>query len=308
MRVEPRGAGRGRSYVGAASLLALVSFAPVAGGQEPRATTESDLAEVGKKLSNPIGDVWALFTRFDLNFSDGDVNSGGPAVGGKMIFQPILAVPLSGHGANRWKLLARPTIPVLFSQPVPTGLNTFDYKGGLGDIRLPFVIAPPAGNWLLGAGPAFVLPTSSDDALGRQQWALGASVVMGYVTPAAIFVLNPQYYVGIGASGDREPGFRDASYLNLVYVLFVNLPNAWQFGFDPTITYDHRASSGNRWNVPVGLLVAKTTLLGRLPVKFQFGVEYSVVGEDVYGERGKLVLEVIPVIPPLIRRPILGGD
>jgi hypothetical protein len=115
-----------------------------------------------------------------------------------------------------------------------------------------------------------------------------------------------QYYLGIGSRGAREPGVRDAEYLNLLYFLFVNLPDAWQFGFDPTITYDARASSGNRWNVPVGLLVAKTTRVGRLPVKFQFGVEYSVVSQKAFGERARFVLEVIPVIPPLFRRPILG--
>ena len=52
---------RKRSRVGAASLLALVSFAAMAGGQEPEAASKSDLAETGKKLSNPLSDVWALF-------------------------------------------------------------------------------------------------------------------------------------------------------------------------------------------------------------------------------------------------------
>jgi len=114
-----------------------------------------------------------------------------------------------------------------------------------------------------------------------------------------------QYYLGIGSRSTREPGIRDASYGSLLYFVSVNLPNAWQVGCNPTITYDARASSGNRWNVPVGLMVAKTTLLGKLPVKFNFGVEYSVVSEDTYGRRAALVLEVIPVIPNLIHRPIL---
>jgi hypothetical protein len=54
-------------------------------------------------------------------------------------------------------------------------------------------------------------------------------------------------------------------------------------------------------------MVAKTTLVGKLPVKFQFGVEYSVVSQEVYGDRARLVLEMIPVIPALIRSSILGG-
>ena len=296
-----------RSYLGTATLLAFVSLGEVAAGQEPTGGTASDAAETGKKLSNPVSDVWALFTRFGVNFADGDVNSGHSRVGGSMLFQPILPVPLYGKGANRWNLITRPTLPVLFSQPIPTAPNTFDHTGGLGDLELPMVIAPPAGNWLLGAGPAFLFPTATDDAFGRQQWGLGPALVVGYRTEAATFGVFGQYYLGIGSTSDRTPGVGDASYLNLLYFLSVNLPNAWQFGFDPTITYDARATSGNRWNVPVGLMVTKTTLLGKMPVKFNFGIEYSVVSQDAYGQRAQLVLEVIPVIPALIRHALLGG-
>jgi hypothetical protein len=305
MRAERHGVKRMRSYLGAASLLTFVSFAPVAVGQEPTGTA---VAETGKRLSNPVSDVWALFTRFGLSFADGDVNSGHSRVGSSMIFQPILPVPLYGKGANRWNLITRPTLPVLFSQPVPTALNTFDHKGGLGDLQLPMVISPSTRNWILGAGPAFLFPTSTDNAFGRQQWGVGPSLVVGYHTEAATFGAFGQYYFGIGSTGGREPGVRDASYMNLLYFLSVNLPNAWQFGFDPTITYDARATSGNRWNVPVGLLVTKTTLLGKLPVKFNIGLEYSVVSQNAYGQRAQLVLEVIPVIPALIHHPVLGGD
>jgi hypothetical protein len=297
-----------RSFVGTASLLALVTLAPVAAGQEPKGAPEGDVAETGKKLSNPVGDVWALFSRFTVNFGDGDVNSGDSRVGGSMLFQPILPVPIYGKGANRWSLITRPTLPVLFSEPVPTALNRFDHNGGLGDLLLPMVISPPTGKWLLGAGPAFLFPTSTNDAFGRQQWGIGPSLVVGYITKAAIFGAFGQYYFGIGSSGDRAAGVRDASYMNLLYFLSVNLPNAWQFGFDPTITYDARATSGNRWNVPVGLMVTKTTLLGKLPVKFNFGLEYSIVSQDAYGQRAQLVLEVIPVIPAMIRHSVLGGN
>jgi hypothetical protein len=298
-----------RSFLWTASLLALVSFAPMANGQEPgAAASASDLAETAKRLSNPLSDVWALFAHFDLNFADGDVNLDNPRVGGKMLFQPILPFPLYGEGAKRWNLITRPTIPVLFSASVPTGLNTFNRKAGLGDILLPTVIAPPTGNWILGAGPAFLFPTSTDEAFGRNQWGIGPAAVLGYRTERVTVGAFGQYYFGTGFHGEREAGERDASFMNVLYFAFLNLRDAWQIGFNPTITYDHRASAGNKWNVPVGLMVAKTTRVGKLPVKFAFGAEYSVVSEDVYGDRGKLVLEVIPVIPALVRRSILGGN
>jgi hypothetical protein len=91
-----------------------------------------NLAEIGAKLSNPVSDVWALFTEFDLNFSDGDINQGDAKVGGRMLFQPILPLPLFGEGDQQWKLITRPTVPILFSQPVPKGFDDFSSIGGIG--------------------------------------------------------------------------------------------------------------------------------------------------------------------------------
>ena len=295
-----------RFYLLGASVLALVSFASGAGGQQPDAA-QKNLAEVGRRLSNPLSDVWALFARFSLNSSDGNATSTDPKVGGAMLFQPILPVPLYGNGEHKWNLITRPTIPVLFSQPIPKSSSTFAHKGGLGDIELPFVIAPPTGKLILGVGPAFLFPTSTDDAFGRSQWGMGPAAVLGYRTEKAIFGAFGQYYFGTGWHGDRELGEQDASYMNLLYFASLDLGNAWQVGFSPTITYDHRAPSGNRWNVPVGLMASKTTRVGILPVKFSLGGEYAVVSQDAYGERAKLVLEVTPVIPALIHRSILGG-
>jgi len=55
---------------------------PADGASDP-----PDVAEIGAKLSNPVSDVWALFTEFDLFFSDGDVDLSDPEVGAKMIVQ-----------------------------------------------------------------------------------------------------------------------------------------------------------------------------------------------------------------------------
>ena len=70
----------------------------------------------------------------------------------------------------------------------------------------------------------------------------------------------PQYYFGFASRGDRESDTRDVSKLSMLYFLFYNLPDAWQVGFNPTITYDDQAPSGDKWNVPIGLTVAKTNM------------------------------------------------
>ena len=76
-------------------------------------------------------------------------------------------------------------------------------------------------------------------------------------------------------------------------------------GFNPTITYNDKAnSSDNKWNVPVGLGVAKTMKFGKMPVKFQFSVEKSVVRQDTFGKDWNVRLNVIPVIPALVKNPL----
>jgi hypothetical protein len=268
--------------------------------------SQAELAEIGAKLSNPVSDVWALFTEFDVYFSDGDVNNGDSEVGGRMLFQPILPLPLYGSGEHEWKLITRPTVPLLFSQPVPVGFGEFDHRGGLADTQLPMLVSPPAGNWLLGVGPAWLLPTSTNTAFGRQQWGVGPTAVVGYKTKDWIAGAFPQYYFGFADRSDHNP-LPDASYLNLLYFAFYDLPEAWQIGTNPTVTFDDRAGSGDKWNVPLGLTVAKTTRLSGLPVKVQLGVEYSVVSQDAFGQRAQIKLNLIPVIPSLVENPILGG-
>ena len=76
---------------------------------------------------------------------------------------------------------------------------------------------------------------------------------------------------------------------------------------NPAITYDHKAGRGNKWNVPIGIVVAKTTKVGKMPVKVQFGVEYSVVSQDDFGKRALFKVNIIPVIGGLVKGPIFGG-
>ena len=283
----------------------LILFGATAYSQEA-GSGHGSLAEIGQKLSDPTSDVWALFTEFDLSFSGGDLKTGSSEVGGRMLFQPILPFPLYGRGKDEWKLITRPSISVLFSQPIPKGFDDFTHLGGLGDIQLPMLVSPPTGNWLLGLGPTWLLPTATQREFGRQQWGVGPTLVAGYKTKDWIAFVFPQYTWGIGGwNGKDRP---DASYLSMIYTFAYNLPDAWQIGFNPTINYDARATSGNRWNVPVGLFVAKTTKIGKLPVKVLLGIDYSVVSQDAFGQRAQIKLTIIPVIHSLVKNPIFGGS
>ena len=56
--------------------LVALSFSPLSVGVAAAADAHANLGEVAAKLSNPVSDVWALFTEFDLSFNNGNVNRG----------------------------------------------------------------------------------------------------------------------------------------------------------------------------------------------------------------------------------------
>jgi hypothetical protein len=267
-----------------------------------------DLSAVGNKLANPVSSLWSL--SFSINapqFFDGDVNTGDAEVGGAMVFQPVMPIPLFGEGEDQWRMITRPVIPIVFNAPEPTGLDEFDHHGGIGDVQLPLLLAPSeriAGHFILGAGPIFQFPFATQNALGQEQWAMGPAVVLGYKTQKATFGIFPNYFWKIGSAGQEDTP--DVSQLSMLYFFNYSLPEAWQVGFNPSISYNDQASSGNRWNVPVGLYIGRTVRVGDLPLNIRVGGEYSVVREDLFGKTFQFRFQITPVIPGLIANPIFG--
>jgi hypothetical protein len=281
-------------------------------GEQPSAAGEhGSLSETGAKLSNPVSDVWAMFTEFDLAFSGGNANKGDLKVGSLMNFQPILPIPIYGEGEDRWQVLVRPAVGIFFASPRPDPVNNTNYDHGLADILLPALVSPSQNitgkNLILGVGPSLGIPTASKVQFGRRQWQLGPAAVVGWKTKDYVVGIFPQYFFGVGGRGDQGSNIENASNMNLLYFGFLNLPDAWQVGMNPVITYDHKEGRGNKWNVPIGLVVAKTTKVGKLPLKIQFGMEYSVVSQDDFGKRALFKVNLIPVIGSLVKKPIFGG-
>jgi hypothetical protein len=277
------------------------------------------LGNVGAKLADPTSDIWALDMSFNVPaFYDGNVNEGNPEIGGAVAFQPIMPFPLYGEGKDQWKLITRPVIPIIFSEPIPKPGGHFSHIGGIGDTNLVVGLAPPSamldklprgrGQWIFGAGANWYLPTSTHYDLVKRLLGVGPALVTVWKNDSLTAVTLTSYTWGIGSRGDQG-STRDLSQLSLLYLFIVNLPNAWQIGMDPTIGYDDKAAtSGDKWSVPVGLFGAKTIKVGRMPVNIRLGLEYSVVSPDTFGQRAQMRLQIQPVIPGLVQKPIFGGN
>jgi len=279
---------------------------------------EDSAADLGKKLSDPLSNVWALFTEIDYNWSEGDFTNGQWRTGQSVVFQPILPFALT----EDFNLTVRPTIPAIRTDiPVgrryntvpidglteivyPDGSAAFDDYSGIGDTTLPMILfsrhKEPGQRWGFGAGPTFIFPTATDDELGTDTWQAGPAVVVSYKNEKVSAGVFGSYWWNYA---ERDNDAEDTSHGSLLYWYWYSLPDAWQIGTGPSITYNDKALSDNKWNVPIGLSVAKMVKFGNLPVKFQFGFEKSVIRQEDYGKDWTVKLNIIPVIPSLQKKP-----
>ena len=310
----------GRRCLAAAlfGLLGLTAAPVVAEDAKPQTSgsgsDHGSLAEVAAKLSDPLSDIWALFTEFNHTWSDGDI-TGGHRRASHMIVQPIMPFKLT----EDYKLITRPTLPVILDAELPAGLRRtpdhsvrhdldsivkFSSKSGLGDMSLPLLVSPklaPEQKWGFALGPTFVFPTATDDKLGTDTWELGPAMAVTYKTKKFSGAVLGQYWWNYAKS---ESDADQTSHGSILYSAWWNLPKAWQVGFNPTATYNNNARKDNKWNVPVGFGVAKTVKIGKMPVKFQLSAEKSVIRQDGFGKDWNIRLNVIPVIPSLAKNPL----
>jgi hypothetical protein len=290
---------------GIAVLAIMFAITLDAGAEEKK----HDMGEIGKKLADPLANLWALnFNTFIPAFSDGDVNRGDAKLGATTIFQPILPVPLKGEGKEEWRVIMRPVVPIVWSTPVPEGFDDFDHVSGIGDIQLPFVFALPAsiaGKWILGGGPVFEFPSATDDDLGADQWSAGPAIAVGYKGKNLTSFAFLNYFWGVGSDGQSD-STPDTDKGTMTYSSTYALKDGWQIGTNPTISYNNNASSGNKWNVPVGAFIGRTIPIGKTPVNIKLGIEYSAVSQDDFGQQAAIRLQVTPIINGLIQKPIFG--
>src|SRR5215217_2246264 len=132
-------------------------------------TNAADPAELAKKLANPVASLISVPFQNNTDVGIGSYN------GSKNILnvQPVIPVKLT----QKLNLIARVVLPVI-SQHDITGENTT--QSGLSDAVVSGFVSPAeAKNGLVwGAGPAFLVPTATNDFLGTKKFGVGPTALI----------------------------------------------------------------------------------------------------------------------------------
>jgi hypothetical protein len=242
------------------------------------AASAEDLA---KKLSNPIASLISVPFQSNFDFNAGQDNDKFKYT---LNIQPVIPLSIS----TDWNLIARIIQPVIYQDELFPGLGS---KFGLGDMNPSFFFSPkePFHDWIWGAGPVFLLPTATDNALGTGQWGAGPTAVGLRQEGPWTYGLLANHLWSFAGEGGRP----DVNQTFLQPFLAYNTKTGFGVTLQTESTYNWEAE---QWTVPIGLFASQVLKLGGQPISFQFGPRVYVDGPSGGPEWG-LRFNVVLLFP-----------
>jgi hypothetical protein len=218
-----------------------------------QAQSDEELAEFARKAQDPLGDIKAVMTDNTIAFD------GGPNEDTSYAFQiqPVYSLDTTGD----WNMLLRGIIPVAGLDPgvvsPPIGPEPRPPNGstwGISDAIVQMFFSPKTdGTWKWGIGPQVSLNTATSDRVAGPGWGYGvAGVVFGGVGNFALGVVA-MYHLG-------ESDFEVGTIQPIVMYNFPSKPGVY-LGYNNAINFNPKATSGNKWQVPLGLTFGRTLML-----------------------------------------------
>jgi hypothetical protein len=250
---------------------------------------------LAKEISNPVTSIWQLQFQFNnVKLESGDLNPVSGKWVNNLYFQPVMPVSLT----KDLNLITRPVITLYNSVPHPTATGGTERTTTFGDMILATVLSPAHTEpWIFGVGPTWIFPTAGSDFTGQGKWQVGPAVGGGYITDKFMIAALVQQWWSFAGDADR----RDTNQMNILPLIYRFFGDGWSVGYSGNILADWKASSGEKWTVPLGLSVGKVVMFGRLPVQVQIAGQYFVE-RPTGGPKWNVQLQVTPVIPRLIKK------
>jgi len=256
-----------------------------ASGSPP--SDEAATEHLHKAVQNPVANLISVPLQNNTNFNIGPYDRTQDVLN----IQPVIPFNVS----KNWMVIARIIQPIIW-QPYPTATTGGEF--GFGDMNPSFFLSPrKPGKMIWGVGPAFVIPTATNDILGQGKLSIG---------PSFVALVQPKHWTlgalinnvwSVAGSGGRP----SVNQMLLQYFVNYNLKKGWYLSMSPILTANWKASSGNVWTVPFGGGVGRIMKLGFQPVNLTaqfYGNAVYPAGTSPWGMR----LQIAFLFPKLSKQ------
>jgi len=226
-------------------------------------TSTADAADLAKQLNNPVASLISVPFQFNADFGYGEDDDGFRLT---LNVQPVIPIKIN----DEWTIISRTILPIIYQEDVVGEGDEF----GLGDTIQSFFLSPAKpGKWIWGAGPAFLLPTATDDVLGTEKFGLGPTGLVLRQHDGWTYGMLANHICSVAGDDDRA----DVNATFLQPFLSYTTPKAFTLGVNLESTYDWEAE---QWTVPINVFASQLVKLGHQPVSFTAGVRYYAESPD----------------------------
>jgi hypothetical protein len=258
----------------------LAVLATLARAQQKPAEDES--AALAKKLSNPISDLVSV--PFQFNWEQ----KVGPRELSRFILnvQPVVPFTLNAD----WNLILRVIMPFVGQPPLSVGgLPSF----GVGDMTTSFFFSPATKEgFTIGFGPVFVTPSGYEPTISTGKYSVGpTAVALRQTGPWTAGALWNQVWSFAG-----DPARTDVNQMFLQPFLSYQATHTVTLTVQSETTADWNAADGQKWTVPVNVLIAKLSSFGTFPASYQVGYGVFPFHPDI-GPSWKIRAVIVILLP-----------
>jgi hypothetical protein len=238
--------------------LAAMSLHTFAQDEAPK----DDAAELAKKLSNPVANLISVPFQNNSDYGIGDFKGSRNT----MNFQPVLPVSLN----EKWNVINRLILPIVTQNNITApGAK----ESGLSDAVYTAFFSPKQSKFIWGVGPAFLIPTGTEDYLSSKKFGVGPSaLVLQQKNGWTYGVLMNQIW---SVAGDEDRP--DVNQMFVQPFLVHNWKTGAGLGVNAEWTQNWEANTSVVWINPI---VTGVTSLGKQKVSLGVGPRINAIAPE----------------------------
>lgn len=272
--------------------------------------SEKTTKQIASEMTNPLAAFTSFTYRLEYKTFQGDMDGADDQTSTSHVFQAVFpfrqkdgqgfvfrfALPYMDDEPIYWADRGYPEWLIRQQDPRLQGDGYWEATHGhTGDVLAEIVYGGvDDSGFILMYGLNSRLPTSSDTSNARQQLVVGPLVNVGRLADWGSYGAMFSHVIDVVEK--RDKGTPDTSISAIDAYFSYDLGNGWQLISNPKIEYDWEADSGNKLAIPLGAGIAKTTRIGRMPLRISAELQKYVVSTDRFSSDLFFQFSITPVL------------